>query len=106
MSRTRKIKTQTIAEVRTQLLNIADSTANVYEDTNDLKAAELALKSYNGAVNAAKVQLMYKKLTAIADKQVRIQKQVQLAYSGTRAFQVAFWGVQNKVAQLQHFVKP
>lgn len=63
MSRTKKVKTQTIAEVRTQLLNIADSTAYVYEETNDLKAAELALKSYNGAVNAAKVQLMYKKLT-------------------------------------------
>lgn len=63
MSRVRKIKTQTISEVRTQLLIIADSTANVYEETNDLKAAELALKSYNGAVNAAKVQLMYKKLT-------------------------------------------
>jgi hypothetical protein len=63
MSRVKKVKTQTISEVRTQLLNIADSTANVYEETNDLKAAELALKSYNGAVNAAKVQLMYKKLT-------------------------------------------
>jgi hypothetical protein len=63
MSRTRKVKTETISEVRTQLLNIADSTATVYEETNDLKAAELALKSYNGAVNAAKVQLMYKKLT-------------------------------------------
>lgn len=63
MSRTRKVKTETIAEVRTKLLNIADSTATVYEETNDLKAAELALKSYNGAVNAAKVQLMYKKLT-------------------------------------------
>ena len=63
MSRVRKIKTQTISEVRTQLLIIADSTANVYEETNDLKAAELALKSYNGAVNAAKVHLMYKKLT-------------------------------------------
>ena len=63
MSRVKKVKTQTISEVRTQLLNIADSTANVCEETNDLKAAELALKSYNGAVNAAKVQLMYKKLT-------------------------------------------
>jgi len=63
MSRVKKLKTQTISEVRTQLLIIADSTANVYEETNDLKAAELALKSYNGAVNAAKVQLMYKKLT-------------------------------------------
>jgi len=63
MSRTKKIKTETISEVRLQLLTIADSTAAVYESTNDLKAAELALKSYNGAVNAAKVQIMYKKLT-------------------------------------------
>ena len=63
MSRTKKVKTETISEVRAQLLTIADATATVYENTNDLKAAELALKSYNGAVNAAKVQLMYKKLT-------------------------------------------
>lgn len=62
MSR-RKKQTDKISEVRTQLLNIADSTSAVYEETNDLKAAELALKSYNGAVNAAKIQLMYKKLT-------------------------------------------
>lgn len=62
MSRRRK-QTDKISEVRTQLLNIADSTAAIYEETNDLKAAELALKSYNGAVNAAKIQLMYKKLT-------------------------------------------
>ena len=63
MSRTKKVKTETISEVRAQLLTIADSTATVFEETNDLKAAELALKSYNGAVNADKVQLMYKKLT-------------------------------------------
>lgn len=65
MSKKTTIKkvTTNICEVRDQLLTIADSTAAVYEATNDLKAAELALKSYNGAVNAAKVQLMYKKLT-------------------------------------------
>jgi hypothetical protein len=63
MSRTKKIKTININDVRSQLLTIADSTAMIYENTNDLKAADLALKSYNGAVNAAKVQLMYKKLT-------------------------------------------
>lgn len=62
MSRT-KNKTNNISEVREQLLKIADSTIEIYEKTDDLKAAELALKSYNGAVNAAKVQLMYKKLT-------------------------------------------
>ena len=62
MSR-RKKQTDNISEVRYQLLNIADKTAMIFENTDDLKAAELALKSYNGAVNAAKVQLIYKKLT-------------------------------------------
>ena len=59
----RKKQTDSISEVRNQLLNIADKTAMIFENTDDLKAAELALKSYNGAVNAAKVQLIYKKLT-------------------------------------------
>jgi hypothetical protein len=63
MSRVKKIKSVTISDVRMQLLNIADATAMLYDSTDDLKAAELALKSYNGAVNAAKVQIMYKKLT-------------------------------------------
>lgn len=63
MSRAKKIKSVNVSDVRVQLLNIADSTAMLYDKTDDLKAAELALKSYNGAVNAAKVQLMYKKLT-------------------------------------------
>ena len=63
MSRVKKIKSVTISDVRMQLLNIADATAMLYDSTDDLKAAELALKSYNGAVNAAKVQLIYKKLT-------------------------------------------
>jgi len=62
MSR-RKKQTDNVSEVRNQLLNIADKTATIFENTDDLKAAELALKSYNGAVNAAKVQLIYKKLT-------------------------------------------
>jgi hypothetical protein len=63
MSRAKKIKSVNVSDVRVQLLNIADATAMLYDSTDDLKAAELALKSYNGAVNAAKVQLMYKKLT-------------------------------------------
>ena len=63
MSRAKKIKSVNVSDVRVQLLNIADSTAMLYDKTDDLKAAELALKSYNGAVNAAKVQLIYKKLT-------------------------------------------
>jgi hypothetical protein len=62
MSRRRK-KTDSISDVRTQLLNIADKTADIFDKTDDIKAAELAMKSYNGAVNAAKVQLIYKKLT-------------------------------------------
>jgi len=62
MSRRGK-KTDSISDVRNQLLNIADKTADIFNKTDDIKAAELAMKSYNGAVNAAKVQLIYKKLT-------------------------------------------
>lgn len=42
---------------------IGDKTANLYAETSDLKAAEMALKAYNGAISAGKSQLIYKKLT-------------------------------------------
>jgi len=57
------VQTDGISDVRDELQIIADKTAGLYADGNDLKAAELALKAYNGAVSAAKAQLIYKKLT-------------------------------------------
>jgi len=59
----RIIQTVDCDDTTKELLNIADKTAMVYEQTKDLKAAELALKGYNGAINAKKAQLVYKKLT-------------------------------------------
>ena len=60
-----KVKTDTISSVRKELQNIGDSAATVFNTTTDLKSAELAMKAYNGAVNAAKTQLMYKKMTGL-----------------------------------------
>lgn len=59
----KKVRTQTVNDVRQVLQSIGDKTASLYEETDDLKAAQTALKAYNGAVSAAKAQLIYKKLT-------------------------------------------
>jgi hypothetical protein len=59
----KSVKTETVSDVRRQLQNIGDTSINVFNNTSDLKAAELAMKAYNGAISAAKAQLIYKKLT-------------------------------------------
>jgi hypothetical protein len=51
MSNKDVIKTTTVSTVRSEL------------QIDDLKAAETALKAYNGAISAAKAHLIYKKLT-------------------------------------------
>ena len=63
MSKKIVIKTTTISTVKDQLQKIGDKTATLYNSTEDLKAAETAIKAYNGAISAAKAQLIYKKLT-------------------------------------------
>lgn len=66
MSKSKKetpVKTTTVTTVREEMQKIGDKTANLYAETNDLKAAEIALKAYNGAISASKAQLIYKKLT-------------------------------------------
>lgn len=65
MSKNKKtvVQTEGVTEVREQLQAIGDKANGVYQDTGDLKAAEIALKGYNGAVQAGKAQLIYKKLT-------------------------------------------
>lgn len=59
----KKVKTDTVTDVREQLQKIGDKANNLYNDTDDLKAAQTALKAYNGAISAAKAHLIYKKLT-------------------------------------------
>jgi hypothetical protein len=63
MSNKSIIKTSTVSTVRKELQVIGDKAATLYNDTDDLKAAETALKAYNGAISAAKAHLIYKKLT-------------------------------------------
>jgi len=59
----KKSKTVKINDVRVQLLALGDKMNDLHDETNDLKAAELALKFYNGAIGASKQQIIYKKLT-------------------------------------------
>jgi hypothetical protein len=35
----------------------------LYDDTADIKAAQTAISAYSAAINAAKAQLIYKKMT-------------------------------------------
>jgi hypothetical protein len=58
-----KVATIDVTSVRKQLQSIGDMTATLYNETNDLKAAQTALQAYNGAISAAKAQLIYKKMT-------------------------------------------
>ena len=72
MSRVKKIKSVNVSDVRVQLLNIADSTAMLYDKTDDLKAAELALKSYNaipadiGPINPNIISITFLELESLS----------------------------------------
>lgn len=59
----RNVKTNSINDVRKACQNIGDSLATAYNGTGDLKVAQGALSAYKTAINAAKTQIIYKKLT-------------------------------------------
>jgi hypothetical protein len=61
--KSKTIKTTTSDDVRKVTQEIGDSLATTYYATKDLKVVQLSLKAYNTALNAAKAQLIYKKLT-------------------------------------------
>ena len=71
------VTTNGIAEVREELQSIGDKANGLFEDNGDLKAAELALKGYNGAINAGKAQLIYKKLTGSPGKIEFFEEQIR-----------------------------
>ena len=56
-------KTTTVTEVRKNLQEIGDKTKKLYDETQDIKAAQTAIKAYGGAISAVKAQLIYKKMT-------------------------------------------
>jgi hypothetical protein len=58
-----KTKTYTINDVREACQNIGDKLKDNFDQTADLKAAQGAVSAYSTAINAAKTQLIYKKLT-------------------------------------------
>jgi hypothetical protein len=52
-----------ITDMRENLINIGNEAKKKYEETNDLKTAILAIKSYREATRTAVAQVQYKKLT-------------------------------------------
>lgn len=62
-----KKKTQ-IGEVRDHLIAIGDQAGASYKQCSDVKVGKLAVAAYSGAINAAKTQVMYKRLTGQPDK--------------------------------------
>jgi len=57
------VKTDGIDDVRKACQEMGDMLKETYVDTRDLKAAQTSIKAYSTAINAAKTQVIYKKLT-------------------------------------------
>lgn len=57
------MQTTKIEEVRKELLSIGDVTKQVFDNTKDLNAAKIAISAYSAAINSAKTQVMYKRLS-------------------------------------------
>lgn len=55
--------TDNITDVRRAVQNIGDTLNEGFDATKDLKMAQGAIQAYSAAINAAKTQLIYKKLT-------------------------------------------
>lgn len=55
--------TNNITDVLKAVQGIGDTLNEGFNDTKDLKMAQGAVQAYSAAINAAKTQLIYKKLT-------------------------------------------
>ena len=55
--------TENITDVRKAVQNIGDTLNEKFYETKDLKVAQGAVQAYSVAINAAKTQLIYKKIT-------------------------------------------
>jgi hypothetical protein len=56
-------KTVSIDDVRVACQDMGDQLKNNFDTTGDIKVAATAVSAYSAAINAAKTQLIYKKLT-------------------------------------------
>jgi hypothetical protein len=61
--KTTKTTTSKVGDVRMACQQIGDKLKDQYELTSDVKLAAGAVNAYSKAINAAKSQLVYKKLT-------------------------------------------
>jgi hypothetical protein len=57
------IKTQGVTDVINVTRDMGDQFNNLYQKNKDLKVAALAYQGYKTAIQAAKAQVIYKKLT-------------------------------------------
>ena len=64
----KKIKTMNVADVISVTQEMGDTLANQYHQSKDLKVAQISLSAYKTAINAAKAQVIYKKLTGSPEK--------------------------------------
>ena len=56
-------KTKQVGEIRDELVRIGDQANDAYKKNEDVATAKLAVAAYGQAINAAKTQVMYKRLT-------------------------------------------
>ena len=59
----KQIKTMNVSDVISVTQEMGDTLANQYNRSKDLKVAQISLSAYKTAINGAKAQVIYKKLT-------------------------------------------
>lgn len=59
----KKIKEKNVTFVINDNNNMGNTLKNMFEKTKDIKVARESINAYRTAINAAKAQLIYKKLT-------------------------------------------
>lgn len=57
------IKTDSVTSIIRVTQDIGDTLAAKFNETQDLKVAQISLSAYKTAISAAKAQIIYKKLT-------------------------------------------
>lgn len=62
------IKTINVSDVISVTQEMGDTLASQYNRSKDLKVAQISLSAYKTAINAAKAQVIYKKLTGSPDQ--------------------------------------
>ena len=62
-----EIKTMNVSDVIAVTQKMGDTLAKQYNKSKDLKVAQISLSAYKTAINGAKAQVIYKKLTGSPD---------------------------------------